>query len=173
MTRVVSTFDLKFFNQANVKKINETFRKDRFLNCWKFFERVLRQILKLVQTLPDKCWKYAFQSTWTFVNDVRLISLELIRSNHDAVRKAREAHLIHNGITWGQALFLFRFENYIPAGKAKRKESLILKNLLRNVFRPLFWLIDICPISQSKLLPLLVFLVCKCFMPGKNADWLQ
>ena len=28
-------------------------------------------------------------------------------------------------ITWDQALFSFRFENYIPAGKAKRKESLI------------------------------------------------
>ena len=27
-------------------------------------------------------------------------------------------------ITWDQALFSFRFENYIPAGKAKRKESL-------------------------------------------------
>ena len=28
-------------------------------------------------------------------------------------------------ITWDQALFSFRFENYIPAGKTKRKESLI------------------------------------------------
>ena len=28
-------------------------------------------------------------------------------------------------VTWGQALFPFRFENYIPARKAKRKESLI------------------------------------------------
>ena len=27
--------------------------------------------------------------------------------------------------TWDQALFSFRFENYIPAGKTKRKESLI------------------------------------------------
>ena len=27
-------------------------------------------------------------------------------------------------VTWDQALFSFRFENYIPAGKAKRKESL-------------------------------------------------
>ena len=26
-------------------------------------------------------------------------------------------------VTWDQALFSFRFENYIPAGKAKRKES--------------------------------------------------
>ena len=28
-------------------------------------------------------------------------------------------------LTWDQALFLFRFENYIPAGMVKRKESLI------------------------------------------------
>ena len=28
-------------------------------------------------------------------------------------------------VTWDQALFSFRFENYIPAGKGKRKESLI------------------------------------------------
>ena len=28
-------------------------------------------------------------------------------------------------VTWHQALFSFRFENYIPAGMAKRKESLI------------------------------------------------
>ena len=28
-------------------------------------------------------------------------------------------------VTWDEALFLFRFVNNIPAGKAKRKESLI------------------------------------------------
>ena len=28
-------------------------------------------------------------------------------------------------VPWDQALFSFRFENYIPAGKAKRKDSLI------------------------------------------------
>ena len=32
-------------------------------------------------------------------NDVDLIPLELIRSNRDAVRKAREAHIIHKGNT--------------------------------------------------------------------------
>ena len=42
-------------------------------------------------------------------------------------------------------------------GETKREPD---TNLLRNVFRPLFWLIDICRISQPKLLPLLVFLVC-------------
>ena len=31
----------------------------------------------------------------------------------------------HGTVIWDQALFSFRFENYIPAGKAKRKESLI------------------------------------------------
>ena len=32
---------------------------------------------------------------------------------------------INYSITWDQALFSFRFENYLPAGKAKWKESLI------------------------------------------------
>ena len=32
---------------------------------------------------------------------------------------------LHVNITWDQALFSFRFENNIPVGKAKRKESLI------------------------------------------------
>ena len=31
----------------------------------------------------------------------------------------------HAWLTWDQALFSFRFANYIPAGKAKRKENLI------------------------------------------------
>ena len=54
-------------------------------------------------------------------------------------------------------------------GETKREPD---TNLLRNVCHPLFWLIDICRISQSELLPVLVFLVCKFFTGGKNADWL-
>ena len=54
-------------------------------------------------------------------------------------------------------------------GETKREPD---TNLLRNVCRPLFWLIDICRISQPTLLPLLVFLVCKFFTREKNADWL-
>ena len=54
-------------------------------------------------------------------------------------------------------------------GETKREPD---TNLLRSVCHPLFWLIDICRISQPKLLPLLVFLVCKFFTRGKNADWL-
>ena len=33
------------------------------------------------------------------INDVRLIPIELIRSKHDSVRKAREAHLINKSKT--------------------------------------------------------------------------
>ena len=54
-------------------------------------------------------------------------------------------------------------------GKTKREPD---TNLLRNICRPLFWSIDICRISQPKLLPLFVFLVCKFFTRGKKADWL-
>ena len=39
--------------------------------------------------------------------------------------ETKQVQLMCNRVTWDQALFLFRFENYIPAGKAKRKESLI------------------------------------------------
>ena len=39
-------------------------------------------------------WYEAVQAKHS-INDVILIPLELIRSNRDAVRKAREAHLIH------------------------------------------------------------------------------
>ena len=52
-------------------------------------------------------------------------------------------------------------------GETKREPG---TDLLRNVFHPLFWLIDICRISQPKLLPLLVILVCKFFIRGKNVD---
>ena len=55
----------------------------------------------------------------------------------DSVKQAREKQLKNlvsftrtfqwkssSQLTWDQALFSFRFENYIPAGKTKRKESL-------------------------------------------------
>ena len=45
------------------------------------------------------------------INDVILIPLELIRSNRDAVRKAREAHLIH---TWPSSLIYDTTQSSIP-----------------------------------------------------------
>ena len=39
-------------------------------------------------------WRWASEAGH-LINDVILIPLELLRSNRDAVRKAREAHLIH------------------------------------------------------------------------------
>ena len=52
-------------------------------------------------------------------------------------------------------------------GETKREPD---TNLLRNVCRPLFWLIDICRISQPKLLSLLVFWVCKFSIRENYAD---
>ena len=43
-------------------------------------------------------------------------------------------------------------------------------NLIWNVYHSLFWLIDICWISQPKLLPLHTFLVCKYSIRGESAD---
>ena len=42
---------------------------------------------------------FHFNQAGHSINDVILIPLELIRSNRDAVRKVREAHLIHKGNT--------------------------------------------------------------------------
>ena len=71
-------------------------------------------------------------------------------------------------LTWDQALFSFLFLNKIPAGKPKRKESLI-QTFHETSSAQLFWLIDFFQISQSKLLPVIGFLVCKFFIRGKNA----
>ena len=40
-------------------------------------------------------------------------------------------------VTWDQALFSFRFENYIPAGKAKRKQTNFSSAVRENVWEPL------------------------------------
>ena len=102
----------------------------------------------------------------------------------DLVIKARDQCMVESGVTEGgknTASFVFRnlrsdsiFVSLWKLhsggqGETKREPD---TNLLRNVCRPLFWLIDICRISQPKLLSWLVFLVCKFFTRGKNADWL-
>ena len=46
------------------------------------------------------------------------------------------------GVTWDQALFSFRFENYIPAGMTKRKERsgpILAVAVRENVWEPLNW----------------------------------
>ena len=40
-------------------------------------------------------------------------------------------------LTWDQALFSFRFENYIPAGKAKTKIPILAVAVRENVWEPL------------------------------------
>ena len=35
--------------------------------------------------------------------------------------RKKQTKLVCDSLTWDQALFSFRFENYIPAGMAKRK----------------------------------------------------
>ena len=43
-------------------------------------------------------------------------------------------------LTWAQALFLFRFENYIPAGTVKQKESLIQTFYKTSAAHFFYWL---------------------------------
>ena len=71
----------------------------------------------------------------------------------------RGARILDNFVTCDQALFSFRWWN-IQAGRAKRKIEPDT-TLLRNVYRPLFWLIDIQQNSQSKFLLLARSSVCK------------
>ena len=40
-------------------------------------------------------------------------------------------------VTWDQVLFSLRFENYIPVGKAKRKEPISAVAVRENIWEPL------------------------------------
>ena len=75
---------------------------------------------------------------WHHVNGERLPELSRFWVVQNRVATPRENELPYPllvantvkplsswNLTWDQALFSFRFENYIPSGKAKRKESLI------------------------------------------------
>ena len=64
-------------------------------------------------------------------------------------------------LTWDQALFSFRFENYIPAGKAKRKESLIQTFYQTSSAQFFDWLTFTESTSQNYFR--------KFFIRGKNA----
>ena len=59
------------------------------------FEEHRRSILNHQQLSDPTPVSLHFNQAGHSINDVILIPLELIRSNRDAVRKAREAHLIH------------------------------------------------------------------------------
>ena len=64
-------------------------------------------------------------------------------------------------LTWDQALFSFRFENDIPAGKAKRKESLIQTFYQTSSAQFFDWLTFTESTSRNYLR--------KFFIRGKNA----
>ena len=55
----------------------------------------------------------------------KMVNTLIILSNSSDVMMTSFIVKEGSGITRDQALFSFGFENYIPAGKAKRKESLI------------------------------------------------
>ena len=74
-------------------------------------------------------------------------------------------------ITWDQALFSFRFENYILAGIRRNIKRAWYKPFTKHLL-PTFLIDCYLLISPSKLLQLLLFLVCKFFICGKNADLL-
>ena len=57
-------------------------------------------------------------------------------------------------LPWDQALFSFRFENYIPGGKAKRKESLIQTFYETSAARFFDWLTFAESVNQNYFLSL-------------------
>ena len=80
--------------------------------------------------IPCVDWKYCCKPLWfpvsIYVIEKRgLWSEQSGRILADSRRQGWITYYVCPSLTWDQALFSFRFENYIPAGKAKQKESLI------------------------------------------------
>ena len=69
----------------------------------------------------DQAWR----STWLYPSDPSVQPLQVFYIK-DLLSVCNTFTVLDDSmhLTWDQALFSFRFENYIPAGKTKRKESL-------------------------------------------------
>ena len=104
---------------------------------------------------------------WSFTN----LELLFVISVHFSlgVLKTGLAKISTHSVTWDRALY-FRFTLKITFRRARRNEKRAWYKTSTKRLPPTFWLIDICRIRQPKLLPLLVFLVCKFSIHGKNAD---
>ena len=72
-------------------------------------------------------------------------------------------------LTWDQALFSFRFVNNIPAGKAKRKESLIQTFYETSAAHFFDWL-TFAESANRNYFRCMLFLKCKFFIRGKTAE---
>ena len=124
---------------------------------WSYLEKCFFLPIELAKK-EHACMRESWETFhWSLTN----LELLFVISVHfiPGFLKTGLAKISTHSITWDQALFSFRFENYIPAGKAKRKENLIqtfyetsAESANQNYFRCLF------------------FLVCKFFIRGKNAD---
>ena len=58
--------------------------------------------------------------SWKSVRSISLSYLKVCKQSH--------AKFLNMLLTWDQALFSFRFENYIPAGKAKQPLERMYEN---------------------------------------------
>ena len=125
---------------------------------------------------PKFCITFVFHFSWVLQPSQKKFKTVLIQNVGDTFkvhygRCASGVCLAGFLITWDQALFTFRFENDIPAGKAKRKESPI--QTFYETFAAHFfdWLTFAESANQNYFRPP-VFLVCRFFTRGQNADWL-
>ena len=95
--------------------------------CMFFVGELPRKVLFLPNELTNKghaCMRESWETFhWSFTN----LELLFVISVHFTLGflKTGLAKISTHSVTWDRALFSFHFENYIPAGKEKRKESLI------------------------------------------------
>ena len=107
--------------------------KDLSLKCLRARAKNMRMITprKVFFFVPNEltnkghaCMRESWETFhWSFTN----LELLFVISVHFSLGflKTGLAKISTHSVTWDRALFSFHFENYIPAGKEKRKESLI------------------------------------------------
>ena len=104
--------------------------KDLSLKCLRALAKNMRMITPrkvfffYQMSSPTKDMRESWETFhWSFTN----LELLFVISVHFSLGflKTGLAKISTHSVTWDRALFSFHFENYIPAGKEKRKESLI------------------------------------------------
>ena len=91
---------------------------------WSYLEKCFFFLPNELANKGHACMRESWETFhWSLTN----LELLFVISVHftPGFLKTGLAKISTHSITWDEALFSIRFENYIPAGKEKRKESLI------------------------------------------------
>ena len=123
---------LRFAWYFNVSILACRHSKDLSLKCLRSHAKNMRMIIPrkvffLANELTNKGHACMRESWETFHWSLTNLELLFVISVHftPGFLKTGLAKISTHSITWDRALFSFHFENYISAGKEKRKESLI------------------------------------------------